>query len=520
MRHLLKDRITLETSKRTCPLVPNNLQTTMPHLPLELFDIVFGFLHAQYWEDSWNEPFHGKEALHYCSLVSRDWNALAKPHLFHDVVYSFRGQPPTQIIPEYRWKYEFFCSSRPNLRFKTLGMFIEFLEQSSVRKYIYRLRLDVWPLPVRPHINEMYRILLRRDKIDPDLLVRLLTLLPRLSTLHLINVWPLLPLPPPPPHSELEKSLRCLRITFYAESHYRIRYFPPSSRLGNMPNLLNYFPGIRRLELARHQDRLFEDTNRSTSIDSCQMYALESLAVFKCQSSPSRGAAFRFLSQSAAACAIRSLSVDVKTLDNAAGREYFRTVAPQLESLDYTINDEVLVGKFPSYRFLRLEMSIEISLTDADPVLDVFVCPNLRDLRVNATLTPADLESQCRYMVNLFSLVGSSDRTVVFNLRCFTLRIGLSLADGTAQWSSNWMQDHQNSLKDLDNALGVWLDRCQPHEILLEHAAHSTDNDRQALCMIEVFPCLNGTLPMRIRPAQPTIWQVLSHSVVMLASQY
>ena len=160
----------------------------MSILPPELLDAIFSHLHTDNWEDSWDKLACGKLDLDACSRVSHSWNAAAVPHLFRDIVYSFRPVPYN--TPYGRGEYSTtnpldFSSaskSKPDARYKTLPMFYAFVQHSPfVQNSIRRLGLENRPR------RDGFRLYDDTDCPDADVFIELLHLLPRLRVLRLHN---------------------------------------------------------------------------------------------------------------------------------------------------------------------------------------------------------------------------------------------------------------------------------------------------------------------------------------------
>jgi hypothetical protein len=157
-------------------------------LPPELLDDIFSRLHIEGWEHSTGKVACGKSALNACSLVSRSWNAVAWPHLFRDILYSFRPVPDDDVpddneeYPSTNPLYANFGAGKEDARFKTFPMLFAFIQRTPLaRNSIQRLRLEAWPRGA----SVTY---LDSDNVDAQLLVSLLVSLPRLQVLHLGNV--------------------------------------------------------------------------------------------------------------------------------------------------------------------------------------------------------------------------------------------------------------------------------------------------------------------------------------------
>jgi hypothetical protein len=158
-------------------------------LPPELLDIVFSHLYEEDWEVSWYILGPAKAALDSCTRVCRAWNAVARPHLFRDIVYSFRPNPYSVLAnedgeyPRDDPRYAMFDPKyRPDARFKTFPMFFAFVQRSPMaQESIRRLRLEAWPRGSSTFYED-------HDGVDAKLFSQLLQLLPRLRVLHMANV--------------------------------------------------------------------------------------------------------------------------------------------------------------------------------------------------------------------------------------------------------------------------------------------------------------------------------------------
>ena len=159
------------------------------NIPPELLDHIFSHLHYLDWETSWDHSAYGKYALDSCTRVCHSWSDVARPHLFRDVVYSFRPVPYSVALnddgeyPKDISTYECFDSIyKKSARFKTLPMFYAFLQQNAMaQNSIRRLRLDAWPRGSSAFFND-------HDGVDADIFRDLLQLLPRLRVLHLTTI--------------------------------------------------------------------------------------------------------------------------------------------------------------------------------------------------------------------------------------------------------------------------------------------------------------------------------------------
>lgn len=178
------------------PLLPELLHEVFDHLEPSAHSLSSS--HAAPWTGS----FRIKSDLYSCSLVSRDWNRLTRPHLFRFVKYSFRrsskeGEAPwgPLLLDGLLGRWEENITTRtippPN---KTLGMLCKFLEaNAAIAPYIRGLSLRCCagtraPGAASNHGGHQAYINDSDDRIYPSLLARLLALLPQLHTLRLENI--------------------------------------------------------------------------------------------------------------------------------------------------------------------------------------------------------------------------------------------------------------------------------------------------------------------------------------------
>ncbi|GJE84093.1 hypothetical protein PsYK624_001680 [Phanerochaete sordida] len=213
-------------------------------LPLELWGIVFSYLHSMDWEPTRELPLPDKDDLAACTLVSRMWSAVARPHLFRDITYSFRPVPE-DVTPNDQGdycdtleKYECLDPARDESRFKTFPMFFNFVSSSPVaQNSIRRLRLDGWPSTDEEEGTDYY------PTLDAEPFVALLQMLPRLCVLHLflINV-----VHPPARNAPMaHPSLRRLYISSVSNTDGFQREWEDVEPA----NILDCFVGLEELQL-------------------------------------------------------------------------------------------------------------------------------------------------------------------------------------------------------------------------------------------------------------------------------
>ena len=100
----------------------------------------------------------GKNELDACSRVCHAWNAIALPHLFGDVVYTFCSVPTDMDVGgdgEYPRGhddcvvFDGYSERMRDIRFKTFHMFLAFVKRSCIAQNgIKRLRLETWPTDI------------------------------------------------------------------------------------------------------------------------------------------------------------------------------------------------------------------------------------------------------------------------------------------------------------------------------------------------------------------------------------
>lgn len=162
----------------------------IPHLAQELLGEIVGHLHTEEWDVSWADAAANKRDLHSCSLVSRAWHAATRLHMFRDIAYSFRedGCSPYEDPPAEAAIWRKFVLARQHVRCKTLRMLCAFLrENPHIQYYIRSLKLELWPS--REPQDKLRWKFGHGDEVDDHLFGELLALLPRLTVLHLHNVF-------------------------------------------------------------------------------------------------------------------------------------------------------------------------------------------------------------------------------------------------------------------------------------------------------------------------------------------
>lgn len=142
-----------------------------------------------------------KTELSNFSLLSTTWRDRAREKLFRDVRYSFR-RPPGQsgwdgTERDSRWGRRY--GEREDTPYKTLAMLVDFFEDHQhCASHVNSLSLVAYPVQwqrTRGATGPWAGVLTHEDRINPELLARLLQLLPKLEKLELRNVVPSRPMP-------------------------------------------------------------------------------------------------------------------------------------------------------------------------------------------------------------------------------------------------------------------------------------------------------------------------------------
>lgn len=178
----------------------------VPTIPPELIDQIVGELHTPATEriEIWQgDP---KGSLTACSLVCHSWNAIVRPHLFRDVLYTYvsevrAGMEPWDDIPDVAADFGRWCKFPSTYRYinprvmeptKTLSMFSDFLQDhpyyaSCVRTLTLRGSPHAWtPALGERRLGFSYE----SDYFeDPEVFSMILSQLPRLSRLNLVDVF-------------------------------------------------------------------------------------------------------------------------------------------------------------------------------------------------------------------------------------------------------------------------------------------------------------------------------------------
>jgi hypothetical protein len=309
----------------------------MLYFPPELIDVVFDALHTEDWEESWNQPLYGKRDLHACSLVSRTWHAVAREHLFRDVVYSFQHiprnpEPENDAYARTSPNCWYSFTDKVSARYKTFPMFCAFVDKSpAVQRSIRHLRLEAWPSSVHGAFEES-------DKINTGLFVRLLKTLPSLTTLHLYNI--VLSQDPIRNPSVTPPSLCRLFISFKSELYGCERTWHDSTFLVKAYRLLACFSRLRELHLRGLTDGSFRAPNGQCELALASVQA-RSLVIESAHST--QGTLYHALCRSPLAQTLTSLTfTDAGAL---AGRsDFVHQVGPHLQRLRY----ELPIYRYPS----------------------------------------------------------------------------------------------------------------------------------------------------------------------------
>lgn len=186
----------------------------MDRVPTEILDAILRNLLPKNWEQTYNQPWNGKRDLDYCSLVSHRWNAVSRPLLFRDVIFTPLGIPVRgKSLP------------------RALESFADFLEQSPhLSSYIRRLRLDF--MCKKPGVSPHGSFVAMQQ---PGTFARVLKVLPCIRVLHLHNVV-------------FESSAPPLDTPRIPLSRLRISYYSDTYRSGS-----NYYD-VTRITRQSHQN--------------------------------------------------------------------------------------------------------------------------------------------------------------------------------------------------------------------------------------------------------------------------
>lgn len=129
--------------------------------PVEVVEIIVHHLYSDVSKAGDMDYPSGKHDLHSCTLVSKTWRLASQPYLFRDMVYSFQMRPGNDGT-------------------RTIPMLCSFLqERTDIAVWIRRLKLQQRFPGKQPD---------PQDSLDIYSLGRLLSLLGRLHTIHLIDL--------------------------------------------------------------------------------------------------------------------------------------------------------------------------------------------------------------------------------------------------------------------------------------------------------------------------------------------
>lgn len=454
--------------------------TMSGRLPLELLDVIFCHLHGNDWELSYDLAAHGKYELDSCSRVSRLWNVAARPHLFRDVVYSFRPIPfigtPDEDgeYPRSDPKFKCFSSQhKPAARFKTFPMFYSFIQRSPVvQGSIRRLRLNSWPRRDDSFFDET-------DRVAVDAFLGLLRLLPQLRVLHLYN-FGLQPIPPtlsPILHPSLRRVLINGRQSFKT---VRLEWQDL-----DVAAILDCFLKVEELELNLPDVPKFlphADINPPIEVN------VLILGDAMCLEDGLQG----YLFDTREAKGIRSLHIKRITPD-LISLDLLDVVGTALQQLKFTIPHKMDFGEWSIQSLYAIYCQL-ITLSPgtlfAFSPLEIFdVCVNVDHvtfvlkiyLARDRTVTNRSLTNMVHFINDLFSPLAAHGFP---HLKKFTLCLRLDLASPTA--ASPTPEEEETLRSSVDDALFSVIERFHLPHISLEiersaHIASYTDEDIQAL---------------------------------------
>ncbi|KIP04359.1 hypothetical protein PHLGIDRAFT_15250 [Phlebiopsis gigantea 11061_1 CR5-6] len=381
----------------------------MYDVPTEIVDVVFGNLHSYPWEKGldvqYHEETHGKPHLRACSLVSRSWNAVARRHLFRDIVYSFKRVPPGHSNPENLDSNHPYGKWSPaiGVRWKTFWMFCEFLRTNSdVRRYIIRLKLDAYAARGRARSGGLYDA---GDFVPSELFVELIQSLPRLHTLLLYNV---VLVDRPPPTLSIRPSLSRLCVSYCAEVGDQINSYRTWSHRNGPETGTSIVECFAKAEVLHLLDFYAEaDTMDGTAGPPECTIEMESL-ILEDLADTRRLA--QYLVTNPKLESLRKLTLDAKPASQVA--QLLSTVGPQLEELTYAVrfapgppDMPIALEDFPNLHILTLGLHFdEASLRfHANPVLEQLVVaytlhgpvkryvPHLKEITIHVDLEGAVL---------------------------------------------------------------------------------------------------------------------------------
>lgn len=236
----------------------------VPPIPPELVDQIFQGLHTPAEErvDVWQgDP---KGSLTACSLVCHSWNAIARPHLFRDVVYTYisevrAGLEPWDDIPDAQADFGRWCkfpstyhSINPRVMepTKTLSMLCDFLhDHPHCASCVRTLSLRGSPHHWTPALGER-RLGFAYDSDyfeDPEVFTMILAQLPRLSRLNLVDVF----LSPP------STLFTPLRLPFVSLRHVSMSYL--TARRDQALELSKFIGGLCNVDELRVINAGFTD---------------------------------------------------------------------------------------------------------------------------------------------------------------------------------------------------------------------------------------------------------------------
>ena len=305
----------------------------MRDFPAEIVDLVFESLHPYQWDKGldvqYHEETHGKPHLRACSLVSRSWNAVARRHLFRNVVYSFKKHPSGDLSPEdpEHWPPHGRWSPEISVRWKTFAMFCKFLRTNpSVRNYIIKLKLDAYAARYLTPRNSLFD---SNDFLSSQLFIELIQSLPRLHTLLLYNV--VLDGRPPPTLS-FRPSLDYLCVSYCAEFGDQVNSYRTWSDRKQPETgifILECFARTKVLHLLDFFAEVY--TMNGAELPACTI-EMETL-ILEDLGDTKRLA--QYLMTSPRLDSLRKLTLDAKPASEVG--QLISTVGPQLEELAYVV---------------------------------------------------------------------------------------------------------------------------------------------------------------------------------------
>ncbi|KIP02916.1 hypothetical protein PHLGIDRAFT_271568 [Phlebiopsis gigantea 11061_1 CR5-6] len=406
----------------------------------DILDLVFAWLHPKEWRRSWPQTMLAKDLrkdLATCSLVSKRWRAMARPHLFRDIVYTFRAVPEERTTA---------VEGEPYLtepRYRTLRMFHTFLQQNNFACTAIR-RLQLRALPATANDGTVMSMFYKipdfvygpQDMVQVELFMDILALTYNISDLDLREI--ILALPRPTSLSGL--SLQTLEI-----------YFGTAQT---------------------HEDWKIQPDYATTKILSCfdliDELGVNGLII-------KGGAAMPPAADAPDLSHLRVRSLHLGHLMGAGQRGIIPQslqeplFAQSLRVLDFTTtDDEQLPVQQELLEFVQDHIQELICTVDNGPNTDTPLiiphCPNLRSIRLGTSIHTCAVgeDSDSHHSINRLVLyLRQCRRTVSFYPALARIVLHLGIVSGRKQEPDVWLVGLTSALKDLDSALVEFFD-CRP----------------------------------------------------------